>query len=232
MPDTYSEILKAVKDDTKQLAQKALQDDFKTLADWISPSTYPAEHSAKLRERQEGTGGWFVRLSEVNTWLNTPKSTLLCHGELGTGKSMLSAILIKHSLKTVKTELVGVAWVFIRHKAKLNDAGEDHTKAELLAALLKQLMQSHTKIEEYMEHQFRDQIKEESGISEYDTVKMLDFWIPKLSTTYIVVDALDESIDTPQRDQFVEYLQSLKLSADVRILITSQFVTTALQSAP
>ncbi|KAJ4384332.1 hypothetical protein N0V86_001179 [Didymella sp. IMI 355093] len=252
------ELLKAVKVETKHIPaiksmldeakQKAFKEDLKALADWLSPSTYPAEYAAKLKERQDGTGEWFIRLHEVETWLNTPKSTLLCCGELGTGKSMLSAILIEHLLKTVKSETIGVAWVFIHHNAKEDDPG-----AKLLAALLKQLVQSHAKIAEDVNTLFKRHVKEETGMSQDDTVKMLfkrhvkeetkmsqddtvkmmlDFASTKLTTTYIVVDALDEFTDATQRDRFVKYLQSLQSFADVRIVVTSQFVTKELQSAP
>jgi archaellum biogenesis ATPase FlaH len=237
LPDIRSELLKAIKDETKHIPgiksmldeakQKALKEDLKALADWLSPSTYPAEYAAKLKERQDGTGEWFIRLHEVETWLNTPKSTLLCCGELGTGKSMLCAILIEHLLKTAKSETIGVAWMFIHHNAK-----EDDPRAKLLAALLKQLVQSHAKIAEHVNTLFKRHVKEETGMSQDDTIKMLDFASAKLTTTYIVIDALDEFTDVTQRDEFVKYLQSLQSFADVRILVTSKFVTKELQSAP
>ncbi|KAF3032456.1 hypothetical protein E8E12_001800 [Didymella heteroderae] len=234
------EILKAVHTDTRHLPvmrsmledvqQRALVEDRKAerqaLAKWISSSNYPAEHATVLKGRQKGTGEWFLRSQEFNSWLASPKMTLMCQGGRGTGKSMLSAIAIEHLLANARNESVAIAWVFINHKTQ-----EEDNVRHLLAALLKQLVQAHASVAQHVESIFRKHAEDGSEISEDEVLSELRIASETLTTTYIVVDALDECINDNQRDQLLEHLQSLQSQADVRLLITSRVSPRGLQGA-
>lgn len=53
--------------------------------EWITPLNFPAQQSALLCRRQEGTGLWLFESPEFKDWVNKPGETLLCRGIAGAG---------------------------------------------------------------------------------------------------------------------------------------------------
>ncbi|KAF2626062.1 hypothetical protein BU25DRAFT_306559, partial [Macroventuria anomochaeta] len=224
-----SELSKAIKDDTKHIpAMRSIleESEQKAFVNWISLSNHPAEYASILKDRQKGTAEWFVPSREVDVWLNKPKTTLLCHGNLGTGKSMISAVAIEHLLRTARNDTVGVAWIFIHHNTQ-----NDDEVAELLAALLKQLIQVHPEIAASAALLYKKHAKEEKKLSVNEIFSALKSAVVALSTVYIIVDALDECVNDSKREQLVEHLQILQSQADVRLMITSRIITNSLRGA-
>jgi hypothetical protein len=109
--------------------------------EWISTTDYPAQQSDIIKQRQEGTGQWFLDAPEVAKWLSEPKGTLFCPGIPGAGKTMVAAIAIDYLLKLVHNSLHGVAYVYCNYKAQ-----EEQDASRMLAAILKQLVQARPSI--------------------------------------------------------------------------------------
>ena len=110
---------------------------------WISNSDYPSQQSDIIKNRQEGTGQWFLDAPEVAKWLSEPKGTLFCPGIPGAGKTMVAAIAIDYLLKLVQSSSHphGVAYVYCNYKAQ-----EEQDASRMLAAILKQLVQTRPSI--------------------------------------------------------------------------------------
>lgn len=182
---------------------------------------FPAQQSDIIGRRQEGTGQWFLDDPAFAKWLSQPKETLFCPGIPGAGKTMIAAIVIDHLLKAVQSSAVGVAYVYCNYKAQ----GEQDA-ASLLAAILKQLVQTRPSIVEPVERLRKKYANLGTNKPSADeTFGALQSVIAEFSTTYVVVDALDESPNGDgTRHRFLGQLRALQAKSDVRLVFTSRFI--------
>ncbi|RAQ99167.1 ankyrin repeat domain-containing protein [Stemphylium lycopersici] len=125
------------------------------------------------------------------------QATLFCLGIPGAGKTIVAAIAIDHLLKLVQSSSQGVAYVYCNYKAR-----EEQDTSRMLAAILKQLVPSPDEI-----------------------FSALQDVLAHYSTVYIVVDALDEFLDSDgARRQFLAKLRKIQAGRDVRLMATSRFI--------
>jgi hypothetical protein len=92
---------------------------YHAVAEWISPTDFPAQQLDLIARREEGTGQWFLDSPEFVSWLRGPRSTLFCPGIPGAGKTMLAAIAIDHILKARISDSTGIAYVFCNYKSQV-----------------------------------------------------------------------------------------------------------------
>jgi hypothetical protein len=150
---------------------------------------------------------------------------------------MLAAVMIEYLQKSARSKTVGVTCVFIHREKNNSPRDNDHAPgnmdnvSELLAGLLKQLVQHHGNVADSVAQLYKKFAKEEKKLSESGIIDALKEAVEALSTVYIVIDALDECTNANERDRLVKHLQSLQSRADVRLMITSRIVTAELLSA-
>ncbi|KAF2470523.1 ankyrin [Lindgomyces ingoldianus] len=166
------------------------------LVKWISTTDYPAQQSDIIGRREEGTGQWFLSAPEFARWLRDPKETLFCPGIPGAGKTMISAIVIDHLLRTTQSGLVGVAYVYFNYKAK-----KDQDATSMLAAILKQLVQSQPSLVQPLEQLHKQHAKRGTRPSNQEC-----------------------SHDDGNRHQFLTRIRTLQSQNDVRLMATSRFI--------
>jgi Cdc6-like AAA superfamily ATPase len=199
--------------------------------EWLSPTDFPTQQHDIITRRQEGTGQWFLDSPKFKRWLQGSDKTLFCSGIPGAGKTMMAAIAIDHLCRTAQCNDIGVAYLFCNYKAQANQSA-----ARLLAALLKQLVQSRPEIAAPVTHMYDDHLKQRSRPSLNEILQVLQSVCSNYSTVYIVVDALDECADRDgTRDGLIDKLRELQARIDVRLLFTSRFipeVTQKFQSNP
>jgi hypothetical protein len=132
---------------------------------------------------------------------------------------MIAAIAIDH-LKEVQSSTVGVAYVYFNYKAH-----EKQDIANLLAAILKQLVQARPSIAgpvELLHKHHADQGTKPSANEIFSALKSV---VSKFLTIFVVVDALDECADGDgTRRRFLSQLQALQAGTDLRLMITSRFI--------
>jgi Cdc6-like AAA superfamily ATPase len=186
------------------------------LLEWISRSDYPAQQSTIIRERQEGTGQWFLTASEMIRWKNEAKATLFCPGIPGAGKTIVAAIAIDHLLESVQSDSHGVAYIYCNYKAQ-----QQQDLLSLLAAFLKQLVQGQLSTIEHVEQLHQRHAQHGTKPSLEDICDTLEHVLSHYLTVYIVIDALDECQDSTRR-QLVAKLRNLQTGRDVRLLVTSR----------
>jgi DNA replication protein DnaC len=122
--------------------------------EWLSPTDFPAQQQDIITRRQEGTGQWFIDSAEFKRWLQGSDKTLFCPGIPGAGKTMMAAIVVNHLCRTTRGDNIGVAYLFCSYKEQA-----DQSTASLLAALLKQLVQSRPDIAAPVMHIYGDHSK-------------------------------------------------------------------------
>lgn len=178
---------------------------------------FAAEQHGIIMQRHEGTGQWFLSAPKFQNWLHGGDKTLFCPGIPGAGKTMMAAIAIDH-ISALRDEM-GLAYIFCRYKAQA-----DQSVSSLLAALLKELVQSRpqtaaatTLTQRHFKRRNRPSLNElfealQSVCADYPTV-------------HIVVDALDECDDRRgDRSTLVDKLCDLQAGANVRLLFTSRSI--------
>lgn len=189
------------------------------LMGWISPTEFPTQQSDYIARRQEGTGQWFLDAPEFTKWLHEPRETLFCPGIPGAGKTMMSAIVVNHLLTKVRSDAVGVAYVYCNYKSVEQNA------IGLLAAILRQLVQDRPSIAEPVEHLYKQHADRRTKPSFEEIFGALRAVLVTYSNTYIVVDALDECLDQDgSRRQLLAKLRDLQGRADLRLFATSRFI--------
>jgi Cdc6-like AAA superfamily ATPase len=200
-----------------QLAQDTRE--HRRLLDWISPTNYPAQQSDIIKRRCVGTGQWFLDTSEVVQWLDEPKKALLCLGAQGAGKTMIAAIAIEHLLQSVRNTQKGVAYVYCNYKA------EDQDASSMLAAILKQLLQSQQSTIEPVEKLHQQHMTQGTKPSLNEIYSTLQAVIKGYPIVHLVIDALDECQDNDgTRRLLLAKLLDLQKDDDVRIMITSRYL--------
>ena len=198
--------------------------------EWLSPTGFPTQHDI-ITPKQEGTGQWFLDSSEFKRWLKGFDKTLFCPGIPGAGKTMMAAIAIDYLCRTARCDDIGVAYLFCNYKAQ-----SYQSLPSLLAALLKQLVQSRPDIAAPVIHIYDHHSKQGSRPSLDEILRVLQFVCSNYITVYIVVDALDECADRDgARGRLIDKLRGLQAKTDVRLLFTSRFIpeiTQKFQSDP
>ncbi|EOA85575.1 uncharacterized protein SETTUDRAFT_169699, partial [Exserohilum turcica Et28A] len=190
------------------------------ILEWISPSDYPAQQSDIINRRQKGTGQWFLDAPQVATWLSEHQATLFCPGIPGAGKTMVAAIAIDQLLKSVQSGSHGVAYVYCNYKAR-----EEQDTSRMLAAILKQLVQARLSLVDPVERLHKQHADRGTRPSPDEIFSALRDVLAHHSTVYIVVDALDECLDSDgTRRQFLAKLRNLQAGHDVRLMATSRFI--------
>jgi hypothetical protein len=216
--DVVRQRVSAIESGVEAIRQNQDYTKHRRLMEWISPTNYPAQQSDVIDRRQEGTGQWFLDAPEVARWFNEPKATLFCPGIPGAGKTMIAATAIDHLLEIAQTSSCGVAFVYCNYKAR-----EEQDASSLLAALLKQLVQSQVSAIEPVErlHQRHADRGTKPSLNEiYSALRDVLMHYPRV---YIVVDALDECQDRARR-QLLAKLRDLEAGKDVRLMVTSRSI--------
>ena len=133
---------------------------------------------------------------------------------------MIAAIAVDHLLKTVQSSTSGVAYIYCDYKAK-----EDQDTCHMLAAMLKQLVQAQPQLFEPVEGLYILHQNKGTRPSIDEIFNTLKDAVAHYSTTYIVVDALDECQDSNgTRLQFLARLEDLQSYSDIRLMFTSRFI--------
>jgi len=193
-----------------------------TIMEWLSLTDFPAQQRDIISRRQEGTGQWFLDTPEFKRWLQGSDKTLFCPGIPGAGKTMMAAIAIDHLCRTTTLcDTIGVVHLFCNYKAQA-----DQSASSLLAALLKQLVQSRPDVAAPVTRMYDHHSKRRSKPSLDEIFGALQSVCSNYTTVYIVVDALDECADRDvARSRLIAKLRELQTSTDVRLLFTSRFIT-------
>ena len=196
-----------------------------TITDWISSADFPAQQSDFIARRQEGTGLWFINSPQFAEWLHGSNQTLFCPGIPGAGKTMMAAITIDYLCKTVQSNDVGVTYIYCNYKTQT-----DQSTTNLLAAILKQLMQDRPSIAEPVTRLYDCHVNQKSRPSLEEIVNALKSVLTAYSKVYLVVDALDECTDQDgTRSRFLAKLRDLQSKVDLHLMTTSRFIPDIVQ---
>jgi hypothetical protein len=132
---------------------------------------------------------------------------------------MLTAITVDHLAQMQCSGNIGFAQIFCDYKSNVGNV------SHFLAALLKQLVQSQSALDEQISslHERHTSHGTRPSLQEISTA--LKLVLKSFSAVYIVVDALDECPNKDgTRNQLLTILRNLQREADLRLMVTSRFI--------
>ena len=187
---------------------------------WLSPLNFRQKQENVFADSCVDTGQWFLKSEQFRNWFNGRIKNLWCHGAPGSGKTVLSSIVVNHLLQSSsQDDQVGVAVVYCEWKQQ-----NVQTVVNLLASIWSYLTAAKPLSQDvqdlYNHHtEFRTTVKPEEVLS------ILKKAIDGFKHIYVIIDALDElSEDIDRAKRLMESLSRLSpgKSKKVRILATSR----------
>lgn len=191
------------------------------ILEWLTPVNYDAQHHEHLSKRSPESGKWVFEHANFQQFLNGSKKTLLCQGNPGAGKTILTSAVIehlqqRHNAGDVKVSLAFIYFDFIRK--------ESQRTIDILASLVKQLAREKVRLPaaiEELQKKYRNipaSSRSDKDIKDFS--EALGHLIPDKSTkTFIIVDALDECQDG---DTFLEIILTALKDTEAKIFATTR----------
>jgi NACHT domain len=184
---------------------------------WLSPPDPSSNFQKALKQRQSGTGVWFLQHERYIRWKSGKSQFLWLHGIPGCGKSVLSSTILENVLELVKRSAGSVVTYFY---FDFNDP-QKQVPELMIRSLLAQLLRSYVEIPAVLETLFSscDKGQRQPSLNEY--LEVLRQIIKEIPRMYLVLDALDEC-DT--RDELLEIFISMAdwNAGNLHILLTSR----------
>ncbi|KAI9792977.1 MAG: hypothetical protein M1816_001299 [Peltula sp. TS41687] len=189
---------------------------YQNIVDWLSPLNFQARQLDVFKQRQEGTGKWFLESKVYTDWVDGPPSTLWCPGIPGAGKTVLSSIVVDDLQRKHPGDDVAVLCLYCSYQQRI-----DQTAETLVASLLKQLVQGRGVISDSIESLYEVHRSKGSRPKRTELADALRSEIHSYTRAFIVVDALDECAeDQGIRRDLLGELESL--SDIVHLMATSR----------
>ncbi len=191
------------------------------VTDWLTPANFAAQQIDIIAKRQAGTGLWLLNSPEYNEWVHGKAKTMFCPGIPGAGKSMTASVVVDHLQATFLNDPdVGIACLFCNYKRRA-----EQTSSDLLAGLLKQLVQQLRSMPKEVEVLYEKHTKTKTRPPFAEITSVLRACLSHFSKLYFVVDALDECENSAgDRYQLLHEIFHLQGDHEVRLFATSRFV--------
>jgi Cdc6-like AAA superfamily ATPase len=197
--------------------------EYDVVLDWITPVNYGPQHNDFINRRHAGTGKWLLESPEFKEWIKSGK-TLFCPGMPGAGKTILTSVVVDElETRFENDKSIGIAYLYCNFRRQHEQKAE-----ELLASLLKQLIQRQSSIPESVKVLYGRHLRDKTRLSFTEVMSSLEFVATTIySRIFIIVDALDESqVSDNGRTKFLDAI--LKLQAEcqtsINIFATSRFI--------
>ncbi|GLA64539.1 hypothetical protein AtubIFM55763_003304 [Aspergillus tubingensis] len=158
------------------------------LLEWLTTVNYATQQGEYFKRRQEGTGKWLLGTDKFQQWINNENKNILCTGIPGAGKTMLTAIVIKHlEEKCEHDRSVGLAYIYCNFRRH-----HEQSVDNILASLIKQLCQRMSFLPEDIKTLYAQHKKRQTRPELDELFESLSVLLGHFSKIFIVVDALDE----------------------------------------
>ncbi|RYP23580.1 hypothetical protein DL767_008772 [Monosporascus sp. MG133] len=186
-------------------------DECKAILDWLTGIDFASQQSDFINRRQAGTGQWLLDSPEFQAWLQTDKQTLFCPGIPGTGKTILTSIVVNElTTHFGDNKSIGVVYIYCNFRR------QDEQKAQdLLASLLKQLTQGCSSLPNSVRSLHHDHKDKQTRPSFEEISRAIRSVAALYSRVFIIVDALDEA-PFEDRDKFLEAMSNLQQEGQAR----------------
>lgn len=186
---------------------------------WLTPIDYAPQQNDFISRRQTGTGQWLLDSTEFQSWLTTEKQTLFCPGIPGSGKTILTSIVIENLMALFcNDKSIGIAYLYCnfrrRDEQKIND---------LLAGLLKQLAQALDPLPDFLKSLYDKHKLNQTQPTLDEILQALNSVATLYTRVFIIVDALDECLVTgSHRSRFLSKIFDFQEKSGSNLFMTSR----------
>lgn len=207
-----------IQEDVVKFIQVQNDKDNVAILDWLTPIEYGPQHSDFLAKRTPETGNWFLGCNEYLTWRDSDKQTLFGPGIPGSGKTILTAVVIDDLItKFGNDPTIGIAFIYCNFRQ-----GDGQKVVSLLASLLKQLARTQS-FPESVTNLYNQHKEKRTRPSADDIAKTLKDVAAMYSKIFIVVDALDESQPSDGSvSKLLSYIFGLQANTATNFFATSR----------
>jgi Cdc6-like AAA superfamily ATPase len=191
--------------------------------DWITPLHFERQQNDSINQRQEGTGLWLLQSDEFTQWLKQPQQTLFCPGIPGSGKTVMTSIVVEH----LRTKFQDNPEVQIGHIFCSYQPTYQQTNLDVLLSLLRQLAVTNCALLPTVE-EFHKRHSKSSTRPNADEVRVqLSKTALSYKKVFVVIDALDEycSFDPEELKTLLSEIFSLQKEAPINFFATSRFIS-------
>ena len=153
---------------------------------WLSPVDFWQKQDDVFSDAHSGTGQWFLDLQQFQRWLSGDPRDMWCHGAPGSGKTVITSIVVNHlrQLFCGKQE-VGIAVLYCEWRQQ-----EVQSPVNLLASIWSQLV-----VDKPLSMEVEALYKQKGSRVKpkyHEVLSILKSEIERLGSVYIILDALDE----------------------------------------
>jgi len=182
----------------------------------ISPNDYASQQRDYLSKKTEGTGCWLLQSEEYLRWVRGTGGTLFCHGMPGSGKTIMSSIVIDDLYKRIgSSRCVYLAYVYCNFRLK-----HEQSSGSVISSLLRQLVQQTRGVPDYIDNLYaKDKIL--PTLSQITST--LELCTKGFSKGYIIIDALDEfSTSFHAIKKLVGQLNEIQRKTGLNLMVTTR----------
>jgi Cdc6-like AAA superfamily ATPase len=185
---------------------------------WLTQED-PHTRQDKVREIQFArTGQWLLDSPEFKRWLADEQQTLFCPGLPGSGKTVITSMVIDALYDTFQADSsIGIAFFYCDYKR------EDQLPEKLLRSILQQPGRPCHSLPATLLDLYQHHAASSIRPSVAELFEVLASVVASLSKVYIVIDALDE-LSCSHRRVLLSELFTLQRNSKVNLFTTSRFL--------
>lgn len=191
--------------------------ELRAILQWLSSLNFLEQQRLEFSKAMSGTCDWFLSSANYSAWKQKQQRVLYCSAIGGAGKTILASMAVDDLRTQLAGQDVGIFVIYCKH-----DRPDTHSVEKLAMAMLRQLVQIKaclipSDLEEVLKkHYYTNDTKPELG----EVLKVLNAHLPAFSSTFIVLDGLDEIMREQAREDIITFLA--KLEGQPQIMFTSR----------
>jgi hypothetical protein len=195
----------------------AIDDNRKRIHRWLSAPDPWLNYNKALKERQPGTGTWFVENKQYANWKTNPDSFLWLYGIPGCGKTILSSTIIEDVLYYCSNDPVMVVVYFF---FDFNDI-EKQKYEKMIRSLITQLSLRCASMPRVLAALFSSCMNGEQQPTSDTLLTTLQQMTQEFNEIFVILDALDEC---KERQELLEDIDKIAgwRKGKLHILVTSR----------
>ncbi|KAA8911999.1 hypothetical protein FN846DRAFT_773576 [Sphaerosporella brunnea] len=192
----------------------------KKILDWLSLNDTNSRHNDIRKQRQEGTGKWFLETETFRQWIqgssDESQRLLWAYGIPGAGKTCISSLVIDHLHEHASKKNCGVAHIYFNYKEK-----QKQRPTDILTSLVKQLGNQQPEPSVVLLGLHERSQKEKRRPTDDELYNALVGLSKEFTRTFVVFDALDECDRWEQRATLLPMCHKMRESG-LTLFITSR----------
>lgn len=205
-----------IQDDTTFLRNNVSAAQKQSVSDWLCPTDYLQQHRDIINRRTLDTGDWFLNAPEFQSWEQSANDTLFCPGDPGVGKTIMSAIVVEHLLRTAQLLKQPVVFIYFNYKQQA-----DQTTDHIVLLFLRQIVDLSAGVPEAVMRIYHKHKGRRTTPSPAESKQLLETVVSNVKGLSIITDALDESDDTARAGLF-GLVKDLREQTKAKFLATSR----------